>query len=422
MYHKTVLDNGLRIMMLDMPYMESVALGVWIGIGGRYESKANSGISHFLEHMVFKGTKTRTTRDIKESIEGIGGSLNGFTDEEATCYLVKVPKKFVTLGLDVLSDMVIHPKVDRSDLDKERGVIFEEIKMYRDRPDQHVHQVLCELLWPDHPLGMPLIGDEKSLGALGKRELLDYRKRHYTPENVVICACGQLDKEAFVEEVKKRFPMRGNGSKRAFKKFTPRQKKSRFDCCERQTEQTHLNIGFHNVSRLHPDKYTSSVLHVLLGGNMSSRLFHEVRETRGLAYEIYTGIKHYSDTGAFFVTAGVDNKKLGRSIEIIMRELKKIKTSRVKDGEFQRAKDFYKGQLAMALEDTLTRMLWVGEKLMSNDINYNIDEVMDSIDLVTQDMVMDLARKIFKEGNMNVAIVGPLKKKDQGKIKSLLKL
>ncbi|MEE8359652.1 MAG: pitrilysin family protein, partial [Candidatus Omnitrophota bacterium] len=272
MYHKTVLKNGLRIMMLDMPYMESVALGVWIGTGGRYESKTNSGISHFLEHMVFKGTKNKSTRDIKESIEGIGGTLNGFTDEEVTCYLVKVPKKFVTLGLDVLSDMATHPKCDKSDIDKERGVIFEEIKMYKDRPDQHVHQVLCELMWSDHPLGMPLIGNEKSLGKLGREDLLDHKSKHYTPENIVICACGQLDKEAFVEEVKKRFPMQSKGQPGGFKRFTPNQKKPRFACCERDIEQTHMNIGFHNISRFHPDKYTSSILHILLGGNMSSRL------------------------------------------------------------------------------------------------------------------------------------------------------
>jgi predicted Zn-dependent peptidase len=409
-------------MVLDMPYMESVALGIWIGTGGRYENKINAGISHYLEHMVFKGTKTKSTKDIKESVEGIGGSLNGFTDEEATCYLVKVPKKFLGLGLDVLSDMVLNPKLEKAEMDRERGVIYEEIKMYRDRPDQHVNQLLCELMWPGHPLGMPLIGTEKTLSKINRSIVEDYRSRCYTPENIVICACGQVENESFIKQVEGYFARKEKKAPPRLKKFDLKQKKARYNFSARETEQTHVNIGFHNISRFHPDKYTSSLLHVILGGNMSSRLFHEVRETRGLAYEISTGIKHYSDTGAFFINAGVDNRKLARAIEIVAAQLRKIKKARVKDDEFKRAKDFYKGQLSMALEDTLTRMLWVGEKLISNDINYNIDEVIDSIDMVTPEMVMELAGKIFKESNMNVAMIGPVPKKTQRLVKSKMKL
>lgn len=422
MYHKFTLPNGLRIMVLDMPYMESVALGVWIRTGGRYENKNNAGISHYLEHMVFKGTKTKTTRDIKESIEGIGGTLNGFTDEETTCYLVKVPKKFLDLGLDVLSDMVVNPRFDKNDLNKERGVIYEEIKMYKDRPDHQVNQILCELMWPDHPLGMSLIGTEKTLSKIDKSKIAEYKDKHYIPQNIVVCVSGQVDPDNFVNQVRKYFNKKEKVETPHFKKFVPKQKKARFSFCQRETEQTHLNIGFHNVSRFHPDKYTSSLLHIILGGNMSSRLFHEVREIKGLAYEISSGLKHYLDTGGFFITAGVDNKKLAKAVEVIMKELRRIKKTRVKDDEFQRAKDFYKGQLSMGLEDTLTRMLWVGEKLISNDINYNIDEVIDSINLVTPEMVMELARKIFRENNMNVAIVGPVVKKDQTGIKKKLRL
>jgi len=422
MYHKTVLPNGLKAMIVDMPYMESVALGVWIGAGGRYENRQNIGMSHYLEHMVFKGTKTKSTRTIKESIEGIGGSLNGFTDEEMTCYYVKVPKKFISLGLDVLSDMVINPKLSKPDLDKERGVIFEEIKMYRDRPDQHVNQLLAELLWPEHPLGMPLVGTEKTLEKIDKSHMEEFRSRFYAPENIVICACGQIDEDAFLKEVSRHFSRLEKKPSPHFRKFTSRQKKTHFNFSRKETEQTHLTIGFHNVSRFHPDKYTSRLLHIILGGNMSSRLFHEIREKKGLAYDISTSIKHYTDTGAFLIGAGVDNKKLAKSVEIIMRELRKIKKIRIQNDEFQRAKDFYKGQLFMGLEDTLNRMIWVGEKLITKDINYNIDEVIDSINLVTQDMVMELARKIFKANNMNVAMIGPLSKKDQRTLKGKLKL
>lgn len=422
MYHKTVLPNGLRVMVIDMPYMESIALGIWIGAGGRYENKKTAGMSHFLEHMVFKGTKTKSTRHIKESIEGIGGSLNGFTDEEMTCYFVKVPKKFINLGLDVLSDMVINPRLSRSDLDKERGVIFEEIKMYRDRPDHYVHQLLSELLWPGHPLGMPLVGTEKTLAKIDKPHIHEFKDRFHTPENIVICACGQIDEDLFLKDVRRHFSRLERATLPRFKKFVLKQKRSHFDFCKRETEQTHLVMGFHNVSRFHPDKYTSRLLHILLGGNMSSRLFHEVREKRGLAYDISTSIKHYTDTGAFLISAGVDNKKLIKSLEVIIKELRRIKKMRVQDDEFQRAKDFYKGQLFMGLEDTLNRMIWIGEKLIVKDINYNIDEIVDSINLVTPDMVRELARRVFKENNMNVAMVGPLTKKEQKKIRSKFKL
>ncbi len=422
MYHKAVLPNGLKVMMVNMPYMESVAMGIWIGAGGRYENRYNAGISHYLEHMVFKGTKTRSVKDIKESIEGIGGSLNGFTDEEATCYYVKLPKKFVDLGLDVLSDMVINPKLSKSDLDREQGVIFEEIKMYKDRPDHYAHQLLSELLWPDHPLGMPLVGTEETVERMDRIHICEFKERFYKPENMVICACGQIDEGAFLRLIKRHFSRLEEGRPPHFKKFLSRQKKPHFNFCERETEQTNMTIGFHNVGRFHPDKYTSCLLHIVLGGNMSSRLFHEVREKRGLAYDIATSVKHYADTGAFLIGAGVDNKKVAPSIDVIMREVKRIKKTLIQNDEFQRAKDFYKGQLFMALEDTLNRMLWIGSRLITRDINYNVDEIVDSINLVTPEMVMELAKKTFRRNNMNVAIVGPLTKRAKKDITKSLKL
>lgn len=422
MYNHHTLSNGLKIMVIEMPHMESVALGIWIGAGGRYENKNNAGISHCLEHMVFKGTKTRSTKDIKESIEGIGGSLNGFTEEEATCYYVKLPKKFVDLGLDVLSDMVMNPKLAKTDLDNERGVIFEEIKMYKDRPDHYVQQLLCELLWPEHPLGLSLVGTEETLKKMDRSHISEYKERFCTPDNIVICVCGQVETDAFCKKVASHFSRLEKKQQPHFKKFLSRQKKTRFNFLRRETEQTHLAIGFHSVSRFHPDKYTSKILHIILGGNMSSRLFHEVREKRGLAYDIATSVKHYTDTGAFAISAGVDSKKLVRAMDIIAKELRRIRKVRVKDSEFQRAKDFYKGQLFMGLEDTLNRMLWTGDRLIAKDINYNVDEVVDSINLVTQDMVMELADKIFRKNNMNVALIGPLTKSEENGVVRTLKL
>jgi len=222
--------------------------------------------------------------------------------------------------------------------------------------------------------------------------------------------------------VKKHLSRLEEGTPHRYKRFQSKQKKRQHNFYKKDIEQMHLNIGFHNVSRFHTDKYTSSLLNIILGGNMSSRLFHEVREKKGLAYDISASVKHYSDTGALMIGAGVDSKKLKKAIEVIMKELKKIKRMRVQSGELQRAKDFYKGQLCMALDDTLNRMLWMGDKLIAKDINYNTDEIIDSINMVTPEMVMELAKKIFRQNNMNISLVGPISKKDQKGIISRLEV
>ena len=396
--------------------MESVALGVWIKVGGRYEKTNNCGISHFLEHMVFKGTKNRTGKDIKESIEGIGGSLNGFTGEETTCYFVKVANNHLGMALDILSDMALNPKLNKADIEKERNVILEEIKMYMDLPNYYVHDLLSKLMWPNHSLGMPLAGTFETVKKITQNRLSIFKEKFYSPRNIVITCCGRLDAEDFMDKVKEHFRKVKKKPLQVSKKVVEKQSKLRTHFLHRDTEQTHLAMGFHGLSMFHPDRYAMDLLHVILGGNMSSRLFHEVREKRGLAYDISSSSKHYSDTGAFVINAGLNNKALTGAVDIIIRELNKIRKKKVGSGEFKRAKDFCRGQLLMALENTLSHMTWIGEKVITNDPIYNVELVLEKLDRVTADDVTKVAKRIFKKTNLSIALIGPTKKTLTGKV------
>ncbi|MDD5568507.1 MAG: pitrilysin family protein, partial [Candidatus Omnitrophica bacterium] len=409
MYKKTVLNNGLKIISHSMPSRESVALGIWINVGGRYENSGNKGISHFLEHLLFKGTKKYSCRKLKESIEGIGGSLNGFTSEEATCYLVKVPAVHINTGLGILSDMVINPTLPSAEIEKEKTVILEELKMYRDLPQSYVYELLDELLWPDQPLGEPIIGTVESVNNIGRKQLSDFRQKHYTASNIVVSACGNLDYGKLEHAVKKIFSGFKRKKSNIFLAVREAQEKPGLKVLLKDTEQTHMALGFKSFKRDHPLKHAQGLLHVILGANMSSRLFNELRERRGLAYEIGTVIKRFQDTGAFVVHAGIDNKKVFESIKLILNELNKIKASIVTDAELKRAKEFYIGQLKLALEDTLEYMLWIGESTLLADKTFSLGEIISEVNSVDKAAIRKTARKIFNAKNINLSLIGPLK-------------
>jgi predicted Zn-dependent peptidase len=274
MYKKTVLDNGLRVITNSMPKMQSASLGIWIRVGGRYESAENKGTSHYLEHLFFKGSKKYSCRNIKESIEGVGGSLNGFTSEEITCYLTKLPARYLDLGLDILSDMVINPLLPKEEVEKERTVILEEIKMYKDLPHSYVYDLLDNLLWPKQPLGMAIIGTLESVSQIKREELFLFKGDYYTPSNIVISAAGLLEHNKLVSRVKKKFSLLKDKRKNIFLEAEEKQIKPQLDLLPKDTEQTHMALGFHSFGREHPLKHALSLLHTILGANMSSRLFN----------------------------------------------------------------------------------------------------------------------------------------------------
>ena len=353
MYKREKLANGLRIITKRIPSVQSVSLGIWITTGGRYESSVQKGVAHFLEHLLFKGSRKYSCRKIKESIEGVGGALNGFTSEELTCYLAKIPHRHLDMALDILSDMVLNPCLKEEDIAKERSVILEELKMYRDLPQSYVYELLDQLLWPRHPLGEPVIGTVESLRAIGRAQLRAFKNGAYTPANIVVSAVGLLDEARLTKRISAIFSQKESGSLNSFRQAKHTQNKKQLKIFMKDTEQTHLALGFASFHREHPLKHAQNLLHIILGANMSSRLFNEFREKRALAYEIGTALKRYRDTGAFLVHAGIDNRKVCDCLTLIFKELAKVKNFPVTADELRRAKDFYLGQLALALEDTM---------------------------------------------------------------------
>ncbi|MFA5158967.1 MAG: pitrilysin family protein [Candidatus Omnitrophota bacterium] len=415
-YQLTTLESGLRVLTVPMANRDSAAVAVWVKAGGRYEHKNISGISHFLEHMMFKGTPTRNTRQIKEEIEGVGGILNAFTGEEMTCYFAKLLKQYYPRALEVLSDMVLHATVPADELVKERTVILEEIKMYRDVPSHHVHDLMGELLWPDQPLGRTLSGPPETVSRMTRADILNYKKDYYHHSNILVSVSGDIDHDEVLSRIASIYQTRQPKKPSVFIPAKSEQARPRTHFFEKKTEQTHLVIGLHALPRMHPDRYKLGLLHVILGANMSSRLFEEVREKRGLAYEIKSGMTGYQDAGAFTVSAGVETKKTVRAVEVILRELAKMRKSFVKAGELRRAKDYFMSQVSLGVEDTLDHLLWVGEKVLCSGELPDKAEIRREIETTTLEDIQRVAQGIFWTRNLNLSLIGPVPEKMQREI------
>ncbi len=420
MYEKSTLDNGLRLVTHKMPERNSAALGIWIGVGGRYEEKANKGIAHLIEHLSFKGTRKYSANKIKETIEGVGGSLNAFTSEEFTCYLTKIISKHLPLALDVLSDMILEPLFAEKDLEKEKAVILEEIKMYRDLPQAYVNELLEELLWPEHPLGMNLAGTFESVSLMKRSRVLSFQNAFYHPANIVVSVSGNIEHKKIYEYIAKAFSKIKAKENIPFKKAPVHQEASRAKFFHKDTQQSHLAFGYHGYKRNHPDRHALGLLHIILGANMSSRLFNEVREKKGLAYEIGTHLRYFYDTGAFFIHAGVDNRKVSAAIITILKEMRKIAKEPVTKNEFSRAKEYYMGQLLMSLEDTLDHMIWMGEQEGALRRIKSAQDILDEIRKVTIEDAQRTARDIFRNSNLSLAVIGPQKEKEQDEMRLML--
>ncbi len=414
------MDNGLVVAAKPMDYMESVSFGIWIRAGARYENPKNNGISHLLEHLLFKGTKTRGMKEIKEAIEGRGGSFNGFTSEEFTCYLVKLLAKDAELGVDILSDMVMNPKLDEKEVEKEKSVIVEEINMYKDIPSQHVHEILTEMLWPDQPLGMPLAGTVDSVNSMQKRDVDTHKDTFYNPNNMLLIGAGRIREVELMGLTRKYLSVSTKAEPPKFIKAVNDQREPLLKVVKKDTEQTHMALAFHALNRFSPDRYAASILNILLGANMSSRLFHAVRDELALCYEISSSVRKYEDAGAFVIGAGLDESNLVRAIDVILKELSRIKKEPVPDKELERAKEFYKGQLLFTMEDTMSHMLWMGEKIVSGEKELDVKKIMERVASIDKDDIMRVAGAIFKSESINLAVIGPVK--DEEKLRGALHL
>jgi predicted Zn-dependent peptidase len=372
--------------------------------------------------MLFKGTEKRNLKQIKQDIEGLGGSLNGFTSEEFTCFLVKTLGKHLHFSFAVLADMVLNAVVPPDELEKERTVILEEIRMYRDLPGQYVMELLDNLLWPGQPLGMNLAGRPETVGKFTREDILNYKKRYYQCQNISVISCGKLEHQALLKEVEKIFGSLAPKEKSSFIKASCAQQRPQSKLFFKATEQSHLAIGLHGLSRSDPQRYALGLLNIILGGNMSSRLFNEVREERGLAYEIGSSLKWYDDSGVFFVHAGVDNRKVAEAVSVILKELEKPKKELATKDELVRAKEFFTGQFLMGLEDTLEHMVWLGEMAVALEKIYRPEEILAKINAVTLEDLRKVAKKIFNQTNLNLAVVAPLKDKAAEEVSKRLAL
>lgn len=411
MHNLFSLKNGLKVTTEPMEQMESVAIGIWIKAGGRYETSANNGISHLLEHLLFKGTHKRDMMTIKKEIEGRGGTFNGFTAEEHTCYLVKVLSKDIELGVDILSDMILNPKMAEEELQKEKKVIIEEINMYKDMPAHYVHEILAEMMWPAQPLGMPLAGTVETVESITRNEVAAYKETHYNPMNMLLIGAGRIEENYFLKLSEKYLAGAEGMCAPKFEAAGLGQKTPRLIVHSKNTEQTHLALGLHAIDRFHPDRHALSLANIILGANMSSRLFHLVRDEMALCYEISSSVRKYEDCGAFVISAGIDHGKVIKTLEVILKELARIRKEPVAAEELRRAKEYYKGQLLFALEDTMNRMLWLGEKTISGEKDFSVPAILKRIESVSAEDVMRISDSMFKNENLNLALIGPLKEK-----------
>lgn len=420
MYKKEILPNKIRVVSHEMPGRDSAAIGIWIGAGGRHENNKNKGVAHFLEHILFKGSQKYSCSAIKEQIEGVGGSLNAFTAEEMTCYYAKIPAKHFEKTFDVLSDMVFNPLIKKEDVDKERTVILEEIKMYHDLPQHYVLELLDEMMWPHHPLGMNLAGTAESVGHLSHEDLRGFHQNSYTPENIVFAACGKISHQKLVALTKKKSTKLKISQKPTYLKAFNSQTKTKAKFFRKDTEQMHVAMGAFGLEMDHKNRHAYGFLNVILGGNMSSRLFDEVREKRGLAYAIASSAKSLKDTGLFTIRAGVDNSKVVETVDVILKEIEKIKRKDVTKSEFTRAKDYYMGQVLLGLEDTLEHMCWIGEGTISLDRTKTLKDILREVNRVTIGDIKRMANRIFKENNMNLSLIGPLKDAQENELSRLM--
>ena len=407
MYDKTTLENGLRIVTATLPHTRSVSINFFVGAGSRYETDEVAGISHFVEHMLFKGTERRPTpREIAETIEGVGGIMNAGTDKELTVYWCKVPSAHFARTLDVLADNLRHSRFEPKEVEKERAVIIEELHMIEDNPGDLVGVLIDEVLWPDQPLGRDIAGSEATVKGITREGMLDYLGRQYVPANTVLSVAGNVTHEQVVKEATR---LLGDWENVSFGSWFPAkdgQTEPRVAFKTKKTEQVHLCLGVPGLSALHPDRYTLDVLNSILGEGMSSRLFLEVREKRGLAYDVHSYVSHFQDTGAAVVSAGVDPRKLEQTVAAVLEELERLKED-LPEEEVTKAREFIKGRLQLRMEDTRAVASWLGgQELLRNQI-LTIDDVTRIIDAIDVENLQRVAREVFRRDRMNLAVVGP---------------
>ena len=407
MYQRATLPNGLRVLTVPMPHVQSVTVAFFLGAGSRYESDEEAGVSHFAEHMLFKGTKRRPLpQQIAETIEGVGGYMNASTDREVTIYWVKVAKPHFPIALDLLSDMILNSVYDPGEMERERKVILEEIGSIKDSPPQLVDLLIDQTLWPDQPLGRDVGGTKESVSGITKDSLVGYVGQQYAPNNTVVAVAGNVEHGQVVKAVQRHVADWQAREPRKLIPSTNEQTAPRIGLKRQSTEQAHLCIAYPGLSSSHPDRYALDMLNVVFGEGMSSRLFLEIREKRGLAYDVHSYVSHFLDDGSLTVYAGVEPKSIDEATKAILGEIDRLK-KRVPDHELHKAREMTKGRLLLRTEDTRSMASWVGaQELLLGEVK-TIDEVVEIVESTTAEELERVAGALLVPGKVNLAVVGP---------------
>lgn len=401
---RTVLANGVRLATERMPHVRSVAVGIWLTRGSRHEPAEHPGIAHFVEHMLFKGTPGRNAEEIAQQVDSIGGQIDAFTSKEYAGYYLKVLDEHLPLAVDILADLICNPLFAEEEIEREKKVILEEIKMVEDTPDDLVHEIFAEGFWVNHPLGRPILGTVSSVSGLNRDVLRKYFGQTYVASNFVVVAVGNLQHERVQELLEKALagaPHDGPDAAQEAPVVAPV-----IQVRKKELEQSHIVFGTEALPQHHPDRYAGYALNTTLGGSMSSRLFQNVREKRGLAYSVFSGLSAYQDAGALSIYAGCANEAVAELIDVVVSEIRQMKAGGLDPVELRRAKDHLKGSLMLGLESTSSRMSHLARQEMYRDQTTGLDEMLASIEKVTADDVLQLADKFFTNGSLAVTVLG----------------
>ena len=405
-YNKTILDNGISLVSEKIPSANSVCLGVWVKVGSRYENSDNNGISHFIEHMIFKGSKKRSSFEIAKSIESVGGNLNAFTGRELTCYFVHVLSKELPMAVEILSDIIENPLFNSSDIINEKNVVLEEINSIEDTPEELIYEHFQKNLFYKHPLGFSVLGKSKDIKKFNRKNLRDFWKRNYTSDRIVVAASGDVDHKKVTKLVEKYFSFpRGNKKIKFKRKINKTNKRT---VIEKNISQAHICMGNIGVPYCEKEKYPLMVLTTLIGGGMSSRLFQTIREKRALAYSIYSFAEFLSDSGIFGIYVGTDKDKIEKVINLINSELKKLCEKKISTREINRFKSQLAGNLILGLESVSSRMARLAKIELYLQKYYTLEEVLKEINSVNSEEILTISNKVLNEKDLNITILKPV--------------
>ena len=410
MHKKTVLQNGVRILTERLDHFRSVSFGIWIGVGSRDETVEENGISHFVEHMIFKGTRSRNSHQIAIELDAIGGLSNAFTSSEYTCFHSRVLDKHLAPLVDILSDIFLRSIFDPAELDRERQVILQEISMLEDTPDEHIHVLFSNLHWMNHPLGMSVLGTPDSVSSIGREDILSHMRKFYTPEQILLVAAGNVDHQTLVDQLRPLFEQI-QPSDKAPARTSPNYHAGT-SCFHKDLEQVHVCLGGLGPTLSSQQRFAGAVLNIILGGNMSSRLFQEIREKRGIAYSIFSFLASYIDAGLLGVYLATEPKNVNRSLEIIRKEIGRIQKGDISESELAATKEHIIGGILLGSESTDSRMM----RLAKNEYVYgryiSHDEVISVIEKVRLEEVVDVARESFQNDRVSLVTLGPFQREE----------